>query len=126
MRRRKDFEVDITSVDIFSLARHGHTQELKAILEYGVDPNSKDKTGNTILIVGAQNGNKAVVKLALRHGGLINMTNSMGNTALHFAVEFRYTRLAHYLLQKGANPDIVNIYGYFAKDGLRIHEEGSR
>ena len=43
--------IDITSVDIFSLARHGRMHELRAVLEHGVDPNSKDKSGNTVLIV---------------------------------------------------------------------------
>ena len=80
----------------------------------GVDPNSKDKYGNTILIVGAQNGNKAVVKLALRHGGNINMTNSTGNSALHYAIEYKYTKLSQYLLIKGANVEITNIGGYKA------------
>ncbi|CDW73181.1 rel-associated pp40 [Stylonychia lemnae] len=70
-----EVSIDVSSVDIFSLARHGRFQQLKKILELGVDPNSKDKFGNTILIVGAQNGNKSIVKLALRFGGHINMTN---------------------------------------------------
>ena len=47
------YEVDVTSVDIFSLARHGHREELNAVLNHGVDPNSKDKFGNTVLMVGA-------------------------------------------------------------------------
>ena len=98
--------MDITSVDVFSLARHNRLAELKAVLDHGVDPNSRDKAGNTILIVAAQNGNKAVVKAALRHGAIINMTNCVGNTALHFANEFKYQKLATYLVSKGANPDI--------------------
>ena len=120
MINKGDIDIDITSVDVFSLARHGHLKQLQAVLEHGVDPNSKDKYGNTILIVAAQNGNKAIVKAALRHGGLINMTNCVGNSALHFASEFEYTKLRAYLLQKGANPDISNIYGYYAKDGLTM------
>ena len=118
-----DLGVDITSVDIFSLARHSRLAELKAVLEHGVDPNSRDKAGNTVLIVAAQNGNKSIVKTALRHGAIINMTNCVGNTALHFANEFKYEKLAAYLLSKGANPDIQNIYGFFARDGLQISED---
>lgn len=90
--------MDISSVDIFSLTRHGRIQQVKKCLEIGVEPNSKDKDGNTILIIAAQNGNKALVKLALRHGALINMTNMMGNSALHFAVEYKYTKIAEYLI----------------------------
>ena len=67
--------MDVSSVDIFSLARHGRFQNLKNILEMGVDPNSRDIFGNTLLIIGAQNGNKSIVKLSLRFGGHINMTN---------------------------------------------------
>ena len=73
------------------------------MLDYGVDPNSKDRYGNTILIVGAQNGNKSIVKLALRHGALMNMANCAGNTALHFATEFKYEKVRKYLIEKGAN-----------------------
>ena len=88
------------------------------MLEYGIDPNSKDKFGNTLIIIGAQNGNKAVVKLALRFGGHINMTNCIGNSALHFCTEFGYDALFKYLVSKGGNPHIVNIRGQQAKDGL--------
>ncbi len=51
--QNKKYEVDVTSVDLFSLARHGKFLQLKALLEEGVDPNSKDRFGNTIVIVGA-------------------------------------------------------------------------
>ena len=122
-RHKHDLDVDISTVNVFSLARHGRLKELRAVLEYGVDPNSKDKHGNSILIVGAQNGSKAVVKTALRYGALINMTNSVGNTALHFASEFRFEKLRNYLIEKGANPNIQNIYGFAAKDGLCVREE---
>ena len=96
-------DVDISSINIFSLARHNRLKELKQVLEMGVDANSKDVNGNTVLIVGAQNGNKAVVKLALRHGGNLNMTNCIGNSALHYAVVYKYTKLADYLRSKGAH-----------------------
>lgn len=119
-KNRQELDIDISSVDVFSLARHGRLTELRAVLQHGVDPNSKDSFGNTILMVGAQNGNKAVVKTALRNGALINLTNQMGNTALHFASEFKYGNLRKYLISKGADPDIMNIYGFYARDGLQI------
>ena len=46
-------DLDVASVDIFSLARHGRFVDLKKVLELGVDPNSRDKSGNTIMIIGA-------------------------------------------------------------------------
>mmetsp|Transcript_15917 Transcript_15917/g.15331 ORF Transcript_15917/g.15331 Transcript_15917/m.15331 type:complete len:128 (+) Transcript_15917:22-405(+) len=119
----EDESLDVSSVDVFSLARHGRFQQLQKILQMGVDPNSKDKNGNTILIIGAQNGNKSIVKLALRHGGHINMTNCMGNTALHFAVEYGYTDLANYLISKKANIEIHNVRGFGANEGIKAKKE---
>ena len=95
-------EVDVSSLDVFSLARHNRMKELKQIIDMGVDPNSKDKNGNTIMIVGAQNGNKAVIKLSLRNGGNLNLTNCMGNSALHYAKKYKYEKLILYLESKGA------------------------
>ena len=92
----------------------------------GVDPNSKDKHGNTVLIVGAQNGNKSIVKLALRHGALLNMSNCMGNSALHFASEFSYTKVRDYLIKKGANTTITNLRGYTAIEGTGRKLQGEK
>jgi len=101
--KQKHVPVDVSSIDIFSLTRHGSLNQVRLLLDEGVDPNSKDKYGNTILIVAAQNGNKSLVKLALRHGALINMTNCCGNTALHFALEYKYEKVSKYLIEKGCN-----------------------
>ena len=45
--------IDVSAVDIFSLTRHGRLTQVKQLLDLGVDPNSKDKYGNTLLIVAA-------------------------------------------------------------------------
>ena len=92
---------------------------MKTVLDLGVDPNSKDKHGNTIVIVGAQNCNKQIVKLALRYGGHINMTNTSGNTALHYCSEYGYVELGAYLMSKGASQDIINIKGYKPLQGIK-------
>ena len=107
-------KIDISMIDIFSLARHGRLNQLKKVFELGIDPNSKDRFGNTILIIGAQNGNKAIIKLALRFGAQVNMTNCMGNSALHFCYEYGYISLAKYLIRKSANDQITNIKGFQA------------
>ena len=81
--------------------------------------NIKDENGNTILIIGAQNNNKRIIKIALRYGAQINMQNILGNTALHFAKEYKYYNIFDYLIKKGADPNIKNLRGLKAKDGLR-------
>ena len=106
--------------DIFSLARHNRYVELEDLFLKGIDPDSRDNFGNTILIVASQNGNKRIVKLALRYGSKINLFNIMGNTALHFCYEYNYYEIADYLKSKGANPNIKNIRNLKATDGIRI------
>ncbi|CAI2380208.1 unnamed protein product [Moneuplotes crassus] len=109
---------DIASADIFSLARNSKTQTLQTALKMGIDPNSKDKFGNTILIIGAQNGDKSIVKSALRYGAHINAANKNGNTALHYCYEYDYIELAEYLKSKGAMSK-VNKMGIMPELGIR-------
>jgi ankyrin repeat protein len=47
------------------------------------------------------------------------MTNCQGNTALHFAVEYKYPDLSEYMISKGANTEIHNIKGYKCLEGVR-------
>lgn len=118
--KEKEFQINfLNDYDIFSLARHGRYVELESLFLNGIDPDSKDNFGNTILIIAAQNGNKRIAKMALRYGAQINMFNVMGNTALHFCNEYNYIDLADYLISKGANPNIKNLRELKASEGVR-------
>ena len=46
--------------------------------------------GNRILQIGAQNGLKKIVKLALIYGADIDKVNSSGNSALHFCWKYGF------------------------------------
>ena len=61
----------ISQPKVFSLARHGRYEQLKQLIEGKQIPieSRESSTGNTILIIGAQNNLKRVVKLALRNRG---------------------------------------------------------
>ena len=107
----------LNNIQIYDI--YNKYQYLESLFEQGLNPDSKDEHGNTILIIAAQNNNKRILKLALRYGAQINMQNIMGNTALHFAKEYQYDNIFKYLIQKGADPEIKNIKGYKAKDGIR-------
>ena len=110
---------DFQKYNIFSYARHNRYLELESLFMEGLNPDSKDENGNTILIIAAQNNNKRIIKIALRYGAQINMQNILGNTALHFAKEFKYYNIFEYLIKKGADPNITNLRGLKAKEGLR-------
>lgn len=55
LRRREPQQVNI-----FSLARHGRAGEIEEMLLRGHPVDSKDESGNSILAIGCQNGNKKV------------------------------------------------------------------
>jgi len=118
-----DYLLSLCNYDIFSFARHGHYKELEKLFLEGINPDSKDKFGNTLLIISAQNNNKRILKICLRYGAQINMQNIMGNTALHFAKEYGYNDIFEYLIKKGANPEIKNLRGVPAKCGLYNNDD---
>jgi len=101
-----DFE---NKEEAFSFARHGRIDELESLLKRGLPVDIRDESGNTILAIACQNGNKRVVKLALRYGADINAKNQRGNTPLHFCFKYGFAdSLGAYLLSKGADISFRN------------------
>eukprot|EP00753_Platysulcus_tardus_P018538 PLAT6904.2.p1 GENE.PLAT6904.2~~PLAT6904.2.p1 ORF type:complete len:742 (-),score=352.61 PLAT6904.2:55-1995(-) len=96
----------------------GRYAELEALLDDGLDANTEDSNGNTLLILAAQNGNRRIAKLLLRRGADINMTNLRGNTVLHYTVAYNFSELTKYLISKGADDTILNKEGVTCYEGL--------
>ena len=102
---------------IFSFCRHGRIEAVANLLQRGVHPNVKDDNhGNSILSIASQNGNKRLVKLALRNGADINSSNFRGNTPLHFCYKYGHLELGEYLITKGADKSIKNLDGQTCQD----------
>jgi len=105
--------------DLFTKAINNRQSAVEELLAQNVDPNTKDDHGNTILHVASQNGNKRLIKVALRWGANINEQNKQGQTALHYLFAYKYENLAAYLISKGADDTLQNEFGYTCYDGLR-------
>lgn len=90
----------VVTEDIFSLARHGRVHEINDLFRGGIDPDSIDKHGNTILIIAAQNNQKDLAKLCLQFSADINWKNNKGKSALDFAKQYNYKSLEDYLIKK--------------------------
>ena len=102
---------------LHSYARHGRVEEVDNLLLRGVPIDIRDDNGNTILLISCQNGNKRLVKLALRYGADMNICNFKGNSALHFCYRYGYAKtLGLYLLRKGADDSIRNLNGETCED----------
>ena len=94
-------------------ARTSNMAELEACVDTnGLDIETRDDAGNTLLCLVVQQNEKAVVKYLLRRGADINAQNFKGNSSLHFAFGYRYEDLGNYLLSKGANAELTNEDGH--------------
>ena len=105
--------------DIFSKVRNNRHGEVESLLSSGaVSCDLRDRNGNTVLAVAAQNNRKRLVKACVRHGVPLDARNLKGNTAMHFAKAYGYEDVAEYLVRKGADPTIVNREGLRPDQGL--------
>ena len=79
----------------------------------------EDEKGQTLLLVAAQNSNKRMVEMLLSRGAAINHQNTVGNTALHYAMAFDTDGLlGEYLIERGADDTIENGDGLTPYDGI--------
>jgi hypothetical protein len=113
-------ENDTTSNEMKAIlaARHADFEALEYLLdEIGVDIDTLDEHGNSLLILAAQQGNKKLCKFLLRRGAYINVQNHQGNTVLHYLYEYGHVNLAEYLIQKGADDSFLNFEGLTCFEG---------
>ena len=66
-----------------ALCEKGTVEEVRRALASGANANARDKHGNTVLMLAAEeNSNPEVVKALLKRGADVNARNRMGNTVL--------------------------------------------
>jgi len=78
----------------------GTVEGVRALLSAGSDPNEVDGSGESPVAVAAMANSIELLELLFRHGAAINGVNSMGWTALHFAVD----HVIDTTIQSGARP----------------------
>ena len=93
-------------------------RDVERLLLRGVPADVRDSYGNTICIVGAQNGHKRICKAALRASADVNAVNHRGNTVLHFCFAYGFRDLGDYLISKGADAAILNRAGRTCYEGI--------
>lgn len=101
------------------------------LLLHGIDePDLRDMSGRTLLMVASDYKRRDFVKRMAQKGACINCQDQLGNTALHIALTERKTdiSLVELLVSLGANPRIRNAYGQTcidlapAKDKPRVRK----
>lgn len=100
---------------LFDAARLGRIDVLPALLIAGTDPEARDPTGYTPLILATYNGRAATTEHLLRHGVDVDAPDGRrGNTALMGVCFKGYLPFVDRLLLAGADPNRTNDAGQTA------------
>lgn len=99
--------------DLSPMALEGETDNLRAAITYGFDPNEKDADDRTLIMFAAYNGHVKTVEMLLEHGAEVNSADFEGTTALMWASSGPFVDTVDLLLQKGANVNTVDSREHF-------------
>lgn len=88
--------------DSLAAARMGDASQIAQLLNRGVDPNTVDEQGNTLLILAAREGHAETVAALLKYRPKIGQRNAAGDSALMLAVLKGHDQVVDVLLDAGA------------------------
>jgi hypothetical protein len=114
-----------TFEELASYVRHSKYREIEELMnspDFTMPVDFQDDTGNTLLLIAAQNGVKRIAKLLLRRGASINKQNMAGQTVLHYAQGYGFMDLFEYFMSKGADDSIKNADGLTCYEGLDLED----
>ncbi len=97
--------------DISILTLSSDIEEFKKKLQKGGDIDAVDRYKRTILMYAAADAKPEFVELILKYNTNINLQDTNGWTALHFAAQSRSTEIAKMLIDSGAKVDIPEVHG---------------
>lgn len=95
----------------FNFARRDECENLKIMLQAGLNINLKTYKGDTLLMLAAYNNSLACAKMLLQKGALVDEPNDRGQTPLAGVCFKGYVKMAKLLLDYGANPNANNGLG---------------
>jgi ankyrin repeat protein len=100
----------------FATIERRDTAALKGLLEGGLDPNTRDATGRTLLMEAASRDADDVIRLLLAFGAAVNAATVEGWTPLMSAAAALSDKGVRVLLDAGANPEARTVHGLNAFD----------
>jgi ankyrin repeat protein len=89
--------------DILSAAGNDDTATVTSLLQRGMDVNTADRSGNTLLMIASRNGNLALMKSLIAARANVNRRNQHGDTALLLAALKPAPEAARLLVENGAD-----------------------
>ncbi|XP_067888757.1 transient receptor potential cation channel subfamily A member 1b [Heterodontus francisci] len=104
-------ELTAKSENIFKLVDNGDITQIEKLMDEDLDCLSRmDEHKSTPLHHAAGAGHLDILTLIIEHANfeVLNVIDCNGNTPLHWATEKNQTQCAQTLLDRGANPNILN------------------
>jgi hypothetical protein len=89
-------------------AKRGVERIVRYLLEYGVNPTTRNEETATALHWAVQRGHAGIVNLLLDRGVDASVKNIDGDTPLHWAIKYQQVAIAHLLVDRGAKLNVQN------------------
>lgn len=89
--------------EIVKAAEDGKTEVVAQLIERGMDVNTSDRAGNTLLMIAVRNGNEGLAEYLLKNRANPSMRNKYGDSALLMATMAGNLRLVKDLVVAGAS-----------------------
>lgn len=86
-------------------ARHGATDELIEFLDHGLEVDTCDTDGQSLLMMAAYHGHRETVQALIDRGADVNLLNIRGQSPLAGTIFKGEDDVARMLLAAGADPD---------------------
>jgi ankyrin repeat protein len=108
-------DADTGETALHIVTRRSDPQWTGFLLQKGASPNSRDREGNTPLMLATQARWAEGVGIYLLIKAQLDLQNRIGETALQKAVQNRDLSIAKQLIDAGANPDLTDSSGASAR-----------
>jgi len=105
--------------DLLNAAKRGHLEEVRRLLDKGVDVNARDDWWKTPLHYAADGGHLSVVKLLVEKGADVDAKNKEGKTPLDLAKKSKHWDVVNFLdAIKKATVEIIDVRHSSLSEGL--------
>lgn len=89
----------------------GDANQVQQLLSKGVDINSRNRMGWSLLQTAIQNRQQAIIELLIAKGADVNAKDNNAQTPLHVAVSTEQKDVVELLISKGADVNVIDIRG---------------
>lgn len=104
MNKDEEEKLEELCAQSFDFARNNEIENLKIMLDAGLNVNIANHKGNTLLMLAAYNNSLETAKLLLEKGADVDKVNDRKQTPLAGVCFKGYYEMAELLLKFGANP----------------------